>query len=109
MRRGVVLTKDNLAKRNWQGSVLCYFCHDDETIQHLFFKCPFAHAIWNIVQVATNLYLPQSVSNIFGTWMWGLNKEQKSLALTGAAAICWAIWRCQNDIAFDRKIMNCPS
>jgi hypothetical protein len=109
MRRGVVLTKDNLAKRNWQGSVLCCFCHNDETIQHLFFKCPFARAIWSIVQVATNIYLPQSVSNLFGTWLWGLDKEQKSLALTGAATICCAIWRCRNDIVFDRKIMNCPS
>jgi hypothetical protein len=109
MRRGVILTKDNLAKRNWQGSVRCCFCHNDETIQHLFFKCPFARAIWSIVQVATNLYLPQSVSNLFGTWLWGLDKEQKLLALTGAAAICWAIWRCRNDIVFDRKIMNDPS
>ena len=27
LRRGVVLTKDNLAKRNWQGSKICCFCH----------------------------------------------------------------------------------
>jgi hypothetical protein len=59
MQRGVVLTKDNWAKRNWQGSVLCCFCHNVEIIQHLFFKCPFARVIWSIVQVATNLYLPR--------------------------------------------------
>jgi hypothetical protein len=46
---------------------------------------------------------------MFGTWLWGLDKEQKSLALMGAAAICRAIWRCRNDIVFDQKIMNCPS
>jgi hypothetical protein len=26
LRRGVVLINDNLARRNWQSSVLCYFC-----------------------------------------------------------------------------------
>jgi hypothetical protein len=67
LQRGVVLTKDNLAKRNWQGSVLCCFCHKDETIQHLFFNCPLARSIWRIIQVATNHYLPHSVSNMFGT------------------------------------------
>ena len=37
LKRGVTLTKDNLAKRNWQGNQQCCFCHENETIQHLFF------------------------------------------------------------------------
>jgi hypothetical protein len=37
LRKGVVLTKDNLAKQNWYGSKKCVFCHQDETIKHLFF------------------------------------------------------------------------
>ena len=32
----VILTKDNLAKRNWNGIKCCSFCDIDETIQHLF-------------------------------------------------------------------------
>ena len=31
LKRGVILTKDNLAKRNWQGSKLCSFCSGHET------------------------------------------------------------------------------
>ena len=38
LRRGVVLTKDNLTKRNWQGNQQCCFCHENKTIQHLFFS-----------------------------------------------------------------------
>jgi hypothetical protein len=34
--RGVTLTKDNLAKRRWQGSLKCSFCNQNESIQHLF-------------------------------------------------------------------------
>ena len=39
LSKGVTLTKDNLAKRNWNGSKLCSFCGHNETIQHLFFDC----------------------------------------------------------------------
>jgi hypothetical protein len=45
LRRGVILTKDNLAKQNWHGNQSCVFCHHDETIKHLFFQCRFARSI----------------------------------------------------------------
>jgi hypothetical protein len=41
----VVLTKDNLPKRSWNGSMKCGFCDVDETIRHsvsqlfLFYFC----------------------------------------------------------------------
>ena len=37
LKKRVILTKDNLAKRNWNGSKACYFCSTPKTIQHLFF------------------------------------------------------------------------
>ena len=58
LRRGVILTKDNLVKRNWHGSTRCVFCHQDETIKHLFFQCQFARSIWSVIQVASTLYPP---------------------------------------------------
>jgi hypothetical protein len=32
----VLLTKDNLVKRNWHGCTKCCFCNEPETINHLF-------------------------------------------------------------------------
>lgn len=32
LKRGVILTKYNLTKRNWQGSQQCCFCHENEMI-----------------------------------------------------------------------------
>ena len=75
LRRGVILTKDNLAKRNWQGSKKCVFYHHDESIKHLFFQCSFARSIWSTIQIASNLYPPRSVANVFGNstgWILGL-------------------------------------
>ena len=38
-KRGVILTKDNLAKRNWNEDWSSCFYSKPETIQNLFFDC----------------------------------------------------------------------
>ena len=97
LRRGIVLTKDNLAKRNWQGSTKCVFCHHDENIKHLFFECQFARSIWSAIQVASNLYPPSSVANIFGNWLHGLDHTLRKDIRVGAIALLWSLWLCRND------------
>jgi hypothetical protein len=79
LRRGVILTKDNLVKRSWHGNTRCVFCHQDETIKHLFFQCRFARSIWSIIQVASSLYPPTSVTNIFGNWLHGIDLRFRML------------------------------
>jgi hypothetical protein len=36
LKRGVILTKDNMARRNWTGDKHCCLCNLPETIHHLF-------------------------------------------------------------------------
>jgi hypothetical protein len=45
LRRGLILTKGNLAKRNWHGNKNCAFYHHDETIKHLFSQYRFTRSI----------------------------------------------------------------
>ena len=73
LRRGVILTKDNLAKRNWHGSKKCVFCSHDESIKHIFFQCEFSRSIWSAIQIGSTLYPPRSVVNIFGNWLNGVD------------------------------------
>jgi hypothetical protein len=74
----------------------------------LFYDCHLGRSIWSIIQVATNIYLPHSVSNMFDTWLWGLDKDKNSLVLAAAATTCRAIWRCRNDVVFDWKFVSSP-
>jgi len=67
LHKGVILTKDNLAKCNWQGSSQCCFCHQAETITHLFFQCKLARSIWSVIQVASNLYRHVVLQNFLAT------------------------------------------
>jgi hypothetical protein len=36
LKKGVILAKDNLTQRNWNGSKASYFCSTPETIRHFF-------------------------------------------------------------------------
>ena len=103
LRRGVVLTKDNLARCNWRGSKKCSFCTHDETIKHLFFQCKFARSTWPVIQIASNLYPPTSVANIFGHWLDGITNRFKTLIRVGAYALIWSLWLCRNDLVFNDK------
>ena len=45
LSRKVLLTKDNLIKRQWIGCKKCVFCGSDEMIEHLFISCQLARQI----------------------------------------------------------------
>jgi hypothetical protein len=55
---------------------------------------------------ATNLNQPSSVSHLFGTWLNNQPKNMKGLIWVGTAALCWAIWRCRDDVIFKKMKTN---
>ena len=87
--------------------VIIYLLLKNEYIKHLFFDCKFARSVWAIVQIASNLYPPRSVRNMFGNWLRGIDK-QFSKHIAGAAALCWALWLTRNDIVFNHKSVSSP-
>jgi hypothetical protein len=63
LKTGIVLTKDNLVKRQWKGCTKCYFCTKQETIEHLFFDCPMTRLMWGLFVLHLGLQ---------NRWMWGI-------------------------------------
>jgi len=106
LKKGVILTKDNLAKRNWKGDKKCCFCNNDESIQHLFFECHVAKFVWNVVFVTFGIVPPSSITNMLGTWLRGFNLRSRKLLLIGATAMCWAIWLSRNEVVFKQNKTN---
>ena len=52
LKRGVLLTNDNLARQNWIGSKVCSFCNWEESIQHFFFDCTNDNFFWRAIHLA---------------------------------------------------------
>ena len=69
LKRGVLLTKDNLARLNWIGSKVCSFCNREETIQHLFFDCAYAKFFWRAIHLVFGLAPPKNVDDLFNHWL----------------------------------------
>jgi hypothetical protein len=92
----VILTKDNLAKWKWNG------CNSEESINHLFFTCPFARLIWKTIQFTFDIPPPANVTNMFGNWLNGVEKKTKAQIRTNICALMWAIWNSCNDLVFNK-------
>jgi hypothetical protein len=87
LKRGLVLTKDNLIRRNWRGVERCMFCAQSETIQHLFFDYHCTKFIWKNVHIAFNIQKPLSILHLFDDWANAGGYKNRKLLLTGAAAL----------------------
>jgi hypothetical protein len=66
MYKEVVLMKDNLTRRNWNGESSVVFAI---RIKHLYYECFYAKFIWDLSQVAFNIAPLHNVRNMFGTWL----------------------------------------
>ena len=71
IHRGVIVTKDNLVRRNWHVNEKCCYCSNNKIIQHLFFECHMARLIWRIIHTTLGLQKTKNVIHIFGTWLQG--------------------------------------
>jgi hypothetical protein len=76
LHRKVILTKDNLVKRNSTGSELCCFCDRKESIQHLFFDRTLAKIVWRIIYTTFGLVPPKNINNLFGNWLKDIPKKE---------------------------------
>jgi hypothetical protein len=100
----VVLTKDNLAKRNWHGCTKCCFCNSDEIVENLLISCPFARIVWRMVYFTYNIPPPTNITNMFGNWLNRVDKTDKVRIRIGVSALYWSIWTCQNNFVFNKHI-----
>ena len=96
-----------------QGCTKCMFCHEQETIKHLFSNCRVAISIWSIIQICSTLYPPRtpcSTANIFGKWLNRVDSMYKTIIGVGAIAEAWSFWLCRNDKVLMTKIhLSCRS
>jgi hypothetical protein len=97
-----ILTKDNLAKRNWHGNERCCFCNNFEIVQHLFFDCALAKFIWRVVDLFFRFGAPNNIKNMFRSWVQNMNAKNKRLFYVGIGDMLWSIWLSRNDIIFNK-------
>jgi hypothetical protein len=105
----VILTRDTLTRKNWQGDKRCSFCSQDESVQHLFFKCSLTKNVWSLVAMVIGAECRPTNVEQFWFWYDKYLPTCKSIHMVSFSAICWALWRSRNSVCFDKKIIKSPT
>ncbi|XP_019095662.1 PREDICTED: uncharacterized protein LOC104763574 [Camelina sativa] len=97
----------NLAYPHISKEALCIRCPNcTETVNHLFFQCPYARVVWAVSSVPA----PQGgewSDSLYANMDWFLNyqKEQRSQTPqpTVSQWVLWRLWKSRNELCFNGK------
>lgn len=108
-----ILTLDKLAARgcNRLPTATCVMCNAGiETVDHLFFSCPFATFIWNsLIPIFRLPSPPQSVHALWGSWRPKLSSHVRDAGDLIIRALMWNIWLERNARIFRDTYSACKS
>jgi hypothetical protein len=104
LKHKVLITNDNLAKRNRQRCKKCFVCEGEHPFfscegEHPVFSCPFACIVYHIVYMTKNITPPTKITNMFINWLSRIDKKTKARI---HIAICWCIWLCRNNTILNK-------
>jgi hypothetical protein len=112
LAHGKILTGENLMKRGFHGPFICPLCQNSQdTIQHLFWDCPFSTTVWNVAygDLTHQIRWPSYLKPCLGNWekyYQGTFRGKpifKRLWRSLPKYICWQIWLARNKQIFQGK------
>jgi hypothetical protein len=62
--------------------------------------------MWSLIQLASTLYQPSSVANIFRNRLNSVDHRFKKHIRVEAIAVIWSLWLCRNDEVFNDKTFS---
>ncbi|XP_039173475.1 uncharacterized protein LOC120295926 [Eucalyptus grandis] len=99
--KNAIATKDNLYQRHISPNPYCTLCNHNipETIEHLFFFCPWTQDIWNHEEIRVTIS-PTSIRR-FDAWVANrASLPRASPDFEVIANVLWEIWRQRNNAVF---------
>ncbi|GAV92982.1 zf-RVT domain-containing protein [Cephalotus follicularis] len=110
--KGAHRTKDKLRARGSSLPPLCVFnCGEEETLEHIFFNCPYSHSVWTAVLAMCNLVRPVLPWMDEITWMTHHSHGQgfpASLRKLALAAKVYNLWIERNRKCFKSLFLPGP-
>jgi hypothetical protein len=109
LEQRVVLTKENMFKRNCHGNPDCYFCGALESNDHLFFSCPIAKVVWGVIACCFQQRTRPANYDQYWVWIKSALPGGEQVYMLGVAAICWATWKARNKACLEKKLIKNPN
>lgn len=85
------------------------FCGSNETTSHLFFSCPLARYIWNVVSCALGIRCQfTDAEHCLNTWLKPFTGSKCGIVSVGVAGVMWGNWKARNLAYFRNKWPSDP-
>ncbi|XP_062100071.1 uncharacterized protein LOC133805941 [Humulus lupulus] len=98
--RDCLPTKDLLRNKGVSVNPLCPFCNlASESPCHLFVSCLFSQDCWNHLRIG---FIPEATGS-FASWLSAVFELYSGEKRHKAAMLCWALWKCRNDLVWNKK------
>jgi hypothetical protein len=92
-----LLTRDNLEKRRKVEDTTCLFCHEPESVAHLFFGCVVATQAWGLLAGVIDFNAGTDYESMAKCW---LCNTKFGIVNILSSAVCWGIWKLRNYLCF---------
>lgn len=107
--KGILPVGERLVARHINAEVKCKRCGSSESINHLFFRCPFAREVWKLAPLVRDTEISGMI-DLRADWMdlHGLT----CLPPAGVSStplvpwILWSLWKSRNKFAFENFAGN---
>jgi hypothetical protein len=60
--------------------------------------------MWCIIQMSFSITPLNNINHLFGSWLNGVQKDNKAHIRVSVCAILWAMWNVRNDFVFNKKL-----
>lgn len=100
-----ILRRKNIALESYNCEIC--FMHAEETVDHLFWHCPFAQHCWGLL----NLNIIQT-GDTFENVRAIKDQLQSQFFMLAVILMCWTIWRARNELIFNNNqvgIQDCKA
>ena len=100
LSRNKLLTRDNLGKKRELQDQTCLFCCEIESVNHLFFDCCVAKAIWSEISILMDKEVGQDFESVA---RWWISNNKNEILNCVCAATLWVLWKLRNGLCFQGK------
>ena len=100
LSRNKLLTRDNLGEKRELQDQTCLFCCEIESVNHLFFDCCVAKAIWSEISILMDKEVGQDFESVA---RWWISNNKNEILNCVCAATLWVLWKLRNGLCFQGK------
>ena len=103
MAQDCLPTGTQLKHRNITGPDICYFCHKEETVEHVFLMCQYASEVWREIKRSFGFKCKIRYPVSMKQWLFDFLSTATEDEATIFTITVWHVWEARNSVRNGEK------